>query len=215
MIKNLLLFFLSSLVIIACAQSDSTKRISSSKVNKSSPAKIQIEKPTQPIVTTQQANNKEPLLIEELNHLHFVYEPLDITFLYPSTWQQEQEETMIIFYDEQRTRKITLSTELFPPVAVEDIINIIVPKKFKESEREEFLTGPNGFYINGKMNNLILDYYIRKVPKKGFLILTFSYNEDAKDQMASLSKQVIDSIVYNYSVIQSQIASMPKKESTQ
>ena len=90
-----------------------------------------------------------------------------------------------------------------------------MPKEFKEREREEFLTGPSGFYINGKMNNLILDYYIRKVPKKGFLILTFSYNEDAKDQMTSLSKQVIESIVYNYSIIQSQIANMPKKESTQ
>ena len=215
MIKGFLFFFVSSLVIISCAQSDSTKRISSSKVNKPSPAKIQIEKSTQPTVTKQQANNKESLLIEELNHLHFVYEPLDITFLYPSTWQKVQEEEMIIFYDEQRTKKVILSTELFPSVDIENIINIIVPKEFKESDREEFLTGPSGFYINGKMNNLILDYYIRKVPKKGFLVLSFSYNEDARDQMASLSKQVIDSIVYNYSVIQSQIASMPKKESTQ
>jgi hypothetical protein len=215
MIKSFLLFFVSSLVIISCAQSDSTKRISSSKVNKSSPANIQIEKPKQPTVTTQQVNNKESLLIEEVNHLHFVYEPLDITFLYPSTWQQVQEEEMLIFYDEQRTKKIILSTELFPTVDIENIINIIVPKEFKESDREEFLTGPSGFYINGKMNNLILDYYIRIVPKKGFLVLSFSYSEDVKDQMASLSKQVIDSIVYNYSVIQAQITEMSKKESTQ
>jgi hypothetical protein len=223
--KRFILIFTTFILLTACSQSDSPNKISSSKVNRNITTKQEIQKPQSTTTSTVQKEQSSPnaqvkisdrmLLIEELNHLHFVYEPLDITFLYPIAWQQEQEEAMIIFYDEKRTRKITLSTDLFPAVDVEDIINIIVPKEFKEREREKFLTGPSGFYINGKMNNLILDYYIRKVPKKGFLILTFSYNEDAKDQMTSLSKQVIESIVYNYSIIQSQIANMPKKESTQ
>ena len=105
--KKIILIFTTFMLLAACSQSDSPNKISSSKVNRkaitqqqmqksqsTATASIQNEKPAS---STQAAISDRMLLVEEVNHLHFVFEPLDITFLYPRTWEQIEEQNITIF----------------------------------------------------------------------------------------------------------------------
>jgi len=90
--KRFILIFTTFILLTACSQSDSPNKISSSKVNRNITTKQEIQKPQSTTTSTvqkeQSSSNAQVttsdrmLLIEELNLLHFVYEPLDLTFLY-------------------------------------------------------------------------------------------------------------------------------------
>ena len=105
--KKIILIFTTFVILTACSQSDSPNKISSSKVNRQAITQQQTQKPQssatasmqneKPASSVQAAINDRMLLVEEVNHLHFVFEPLDITFLYPRTWEQIEEQNITFF----------------------------------------------------------------------------------------------------------------------
>ena len=211
------------MLLTACSQSDSPNKISSSKVNRQAITQQQMQKPQstataskqneQPASSSQAAINDRMLLVEEVNHLHFVFEPLDITFLYPRTWEQIEEQNITIFTNREGLDVVFLKDPI-PDFELENYVREITSSPEYKEESRKLLTRPDGYYIKGQERgggNRMLDHYIRAVPNKGILHLEFSYEPNQKLAMDDISKQMIRSIVYNWSVISAQIAAMSNK----
>ena len=221
--NKIILFFTAFILITACSQSDSGNKISSSKVNRKATTQQQMQK-SQSTATTpmqkgqssssaQTAISDRMLLVEEVNHLHFVFEPLDITFLYPRTWEQIEEKSITIFTNREGLDVVFLKDPI-PDFELENYVREITSRSEYKEESRKLLARPDGYYIKGQERDggkRMIDHYIRAVPNKGILHLEFSYESNQTLAMDDISKQMIRSIVYNWSVISAQIAAMSNK----
>ena len=211
------------MLLAACSQSDSPNKISSSKVNRKAITQQQMQKPQssatasiqneKPVSSVQAAISDRMLLVEEVNHLHFVFEPLDITFLYPRAWEQIEEQNITIFTNREGLDVVFLKDPI-PDFELENYVREITSSPEYKEETRKLLARPDGYYIKGQERgggNRMIDHYIRAVPNKGILHLEFSYVPNQKLAMDDISKQMIRSIVYNWSVISAQIAAMSNK----
>ena len=221
--KKIILIFTTFVLLVACSQSDNPNKISSSKVNRKAATQQQMQKPQstatasiqkeQSSSSTQAAINDRMLLVEEINHLHFVFEPLDITFLYPRTWEQIEEQNITIFTNREGLDVVLLKDPI-PYFELENYVREITSNPEYKEDSRKLLARPDGYYIKGQERGAgkrMLDHYIRAVPNKGILHLEFSYESNQKLEMDDISKQMIRSIVYNWSVISAQIAAMSNK----
>ena len=221
--KKITLIFTTFVLLAACSQSDNPNKISSSKVNRKVATQQQIQKPQSTTIPSMQkgqssssaqaAISDRMLLVEEINHLHFVFEPLDITFLYPRTWEQIEEQNITIFTNRDGLDVVFLKESISDFELENYVREITSSPEYKEDSRK-LLTRPDGYYIKGQERGAgkkMLDHYIRAVPNKGILHLEFSYESNQKLEMDDISKQMIRSIVYNWSVINAQIAAMSNK----
>ena len=221
--KKIILIFTTFVLLVACSQSDNPNKISSSKVNRKAATQQQMQKPQstatasiqkeQSSSSEQAAINDRMLLVEEINHLHFVFEPLDITFLYPRTWEQIEEQNITIFTNREGLDVVFLKDPI-PYFELENYVREITSNPEYKEDSRKLLARPDGYYIKGQERGAgkrMLDHYIRAVPNKGILHLEFSYESNQKLEMDDISKQMIRSIVYNWSVISAQIAAMSNK----
>ena len=186
------IFLMTMLIIIGCSNYPSDSILTSTELNKTNAI----------IVDREISNQSNKTLIEEANHLHYSFEPLDISFLYPSSWQTVQEKDRLVFYPlpfSQQTKKMFLHTQLLPISNLDSLIESIAG----EGSIEITSTYPHIF--KKKVNDFITVYHIHEVPKKGLLYMSFYYHEEDEIEMNNISEQVLDSLIYNYSIIQSQL----------